>query len=125
MLTKLSHHLEAVDLLFSDDGCQGLIWKNHPSVGRVLEVVGLDVVPGPPDNLAHGGSLHADDCHEVFISLQLSSQVSLASVSSPVASPSSDPVSSRADSPPAFDQMISVVESPHCSESSPLHFEIF
>ena len=75
MLSQISHHLEAVDLFGSDDSCQGLIWPNHPSVERVLEVVVPDVVPGQPHNLTHGGSLHTDDCHQVLVNLQLSSQV--------------------------------------------------
>ena len=106
VLSQISHQSEAMDLFGSNDSCQGLIWHNHPSVERVLEVVVPDVVPGQPHNLSHGGSLHTDDCHQVLVNLQLSSQVPVASVASPVEPLSPDPVSSWVDSIPAFDQMI-------------------
>ena len=128
VLSQISHHSEAMDLFGSNDSCQGLIWHNHPSVERVLEVVVPDVVPGQPHNLTHGGSLHTDDCHQVSVGLQLS-QVLVASVASPVEPLSPDPVSSWVDSIPAFDQMITVVEPPSLSDSSSLltslHFVIF
>ena len=125
VLLQISHHSEAMDLFGSNDSCQGLIWHNHPSVERVLEVVVPDVVPGQPHNLSHGGSLHTDDCHQVLVNLQLSSQVLVASVASPVEPLSPDPVSSWVDSIPAFDQMITVVEPPSSPDSSSLHFAIF
>jgi hypothetical protein len=125
VLSQISHHSEAVDLFGSDDSCQGLIWPNHPSVERVLEVVVPDVVPGQPHYLTHGGSLHTDDCHQVSVGLQLSSQVLVASVASPAEPLSPDPVPSWVDSIPAFDQMITVVEPPSSSDPSSLHFVFF
>jgi hypothetical protein len=129
VLTNLGHHFEAVHLFGSDDSCQGLIWDNHLSVERVLEVVVPDVDPDKPYNLLHGGSLHTDDCHQVLVNLQLSSQGLVASVEpelhKPIVPLSPDPVSSRVDSILAFDQMIAVVEHSSPSEISSLHFVIF
>jgi len=129
VLSQIFHHFKAVDLFGSNDCCQGLIWDNHASVDRALEIVVLDVVPGQPHNLTHGGSLHANDCHQVLVNLQPSSQVPVALVASPVPPLSSDPESCLVDSILAFDQMITVVEPPSLSDSSSLlsslHFVIF
>jgi hypothetical protein len=66
-----------------------------------------------------------DDCHQVLVSLQLSFQVPVALVASPVKPLSPDPVSSWVDSIPAFDQMITVVEPPSLSDLSSRLFVIF
>jgi hypothetical protein len=57
-----------------------------------------------------GDSLHTNDCHQVLVGLQLSPQVPVASVTSPVEPLSPDPVSRWVDSILAFDEMIMVVE---------------
>jgi hypothetical protein len=58
-----------------------LIGDNHLPVERVLEVVVPDIVPGQPHNLTQmGDSLYTDDCPQVLVGLQLSSQDPVASV---------------------------------------------
>jgi hypothetical protein len=135
VLTNLGHHFEAVHLFGSDDSCQGLIWDNHLSVERVLEVVVPDVDPDKPYNLLHGGSLHTDDCHQVLVNLQLSSQGLVAGVAVPILPSHSlvlvffdGPVGNCAPEGLRFDDVIAIVDVPSTIASLLtfwLHFVIF